>query len=143
MWRQFLQKKCPADNYHWKWDRLCFCHGGRILDLKTGVEYRRHVNRTDAKAAMFGLLYGASPNANGDSFSNLEQRLLAQRSRVPPIHRDIFPRRVSFLDNDTRFIGPDDEAEEAVLEVVEKQEAEKRAKEPGKDLWDHLKGSKE
>jgi len=47
-----LFKKCPEGNYHWFWDRLCFCrenqfvgnewHGG-ILDLKTGVE-----NNTEA-----------------------------------------------------------------------------------------------
>jgi len=43
----FLFKKCRAGNYHWFWDRLCFCgrheccgswHGG-IYDIKTGKEY--------------------------------------------------------------------------------------------------------
>jgi len=43
----FLYKRCPAGNYHKRWDRLCFCrmnehcgdwHGG-VFDLKTGEEY--------------------------------------------------------------------------------------------------------
>jgi len=56
-WRRFLHrfagkllfKKCPDGNFHWKWDRLCYCrlnehcvsknpkfcwHGG-IYDFKT------------------------------------------------------------------------------------------------------------
>lgn len=48
----FLFKKCPADNYHWFWHRLCFCrvgehivceknpwHGG-IYDFKNCREYQ-------------------------------------------------------------------------------------------------------
>jgi hypothetical protein len=54
-WRRFLQrrvpwlfKRCPVGNYHWRWDRFCYCrarchtvawHGG-ILDFKTGKEIR-------------------------------------------------------------------------------------------------------
>lgn len=44
-----LFKVCPGGNYHWFFDRLCFCrlgdhialewHGG-IYDLKTGQEYQ-------------------------------------------------------------------------------------------------------
>jgi len=44
-----LFKRCPIEhNYHWFWDRLCFCaqglhtgnwHGG-IYDFKTGEEYQ-------------------------------------------------------------------------------------------------------
>lgn len=42
-----LFKKCPGGNYHWFWDRLCFCsigehfgdfHGG-IWDFKLKREY--------------------------------------------------------------------------------------------------------
>lgn len=43
-----LFKRCPDGNYHFFWDRLCFCrvgehvgnewHGG-IYDFKTGEEY--------------------------------------------------------------------------------------------------------
>jgi hypothetical protein len=44
----FLFKICPEGNYHWKWDRLCFCrcheycgdwHGG-IWDMKLKKEYQ-------------------------------------------------------------------------------------------------------
>lgn len=54
-WRRLLQKytpflfkKCPAGNYHWFFDRLCFCrygehtdlfHGG-IYDMKRKKEYQ-------------------------------------------------------------------------------------------------------
>jgi hypothetical protein len=40
----FLFKKCPEWNYHWRWDRLCFCsdQGDKITDLKTGNEYCRY-----------------------------------------------------------------------------------------------------
>ena len=43
-----LFKKCPEGNYHWFWDRLCFCrlgehcddwHGG-IYDFKFKREYQ-------------------------------------------------------------------------------------------------------
>jgi hypothetical protein len=47
-----LFRRCPEGNYHWRWDRLCYCmqganvslegkqfHGG-IYDLKRGVEYQ-------------------------------------------------------------------------------------------------------
>ncbi len=44
-----LFKKCPGSNYHWFWDRLCWCrwgeydgskwHGG-IYDFRTGNEYQ-------------------------------------------------------------------------------------------------------
>jgi len=44
----WLFKICPQSNYHWRWDRLCFCgqneyvgdwHGG-IYDLKSNKEYQ-------------------------------------------------------------------------------------------------------
>lgn len=39
----FLFKTCDGGNWHWKWDRLCFCqyneNGHKIIDLKTGKEY--------------------------------------------------------------------------------------------------------
>jgi len=39
----FLYKKCGDDNYHLRWDRLCFCqyneNGHKIIDLKTKNEY--------------------------------------------------------------------------------------------------------
>lgn len=44
----FLFKKCPEGNYHWFWDRLCFCrlnqccgdfHGG-VWDMKLKKEYQ-------------------------------------------------------------------------------------------------------
>lgn len=42
----FLFKQCPGKNYHWCWDRLCYCRvcehdsdwEGGILDFKTGEE---------------------------------------------------------------------------------------------------------
>jgi hypothetical protein len=43
-----LFKKCPEGNYHWFWDRLCFCrfheyccvwHGG-IYDMELKMEYQ-------------------------------------------------------------------------------------------------------
>ncbi len=48
----FLFKRCPEYNYHWRWDRLCYCrvnehggvpnwHGG-IYDFKTGFELHEH-----------------------------------------------------------------------------------------------------
>ncbi len=47
-WRRFLQthapflfKRCRGGNYHWRWDRLCFCSANLIIeDLKTGAFYR-------------------------------------------------------------------------------------------------------
>ena len=51
-----LFKVCPGGNYHWFWDRLCFCrkneycgnewHGG-ILDFKTGKEYHEYQDCED------------------------------------------------------------------------------------------------
>ena len=43
-----LFKKCPEGNYHWFWDRLCFCrlgehssdHHGGLWDLKLKQEYQ-------------------------------------------------------------------------------------------------------
>ena len=37
----FMFHKCPEWNYHWRWDRLCFCsnNNDKITDLKTGKEY--------------------------------------------------------------------------------------------------------
>lgn len=43
----FLFKQCPEENFHWRWDRLCYCrsgqyssdwHGG-IYDFKTKMEW--------------------------------------------------------------------------------------------------------
>ena len=51
---KFLFKRCPDGNYHWFWDRYCFCrccehigdewHGG-TLDFKTGKEIFENVGK--------------------------------------------------------------------------------------------------
>ena len=37
-----LMKKCPGQNYHWRWSRLCYCckweNGQGVYDLKTGED---------------------------------------------------------------------------------------------------------
>lgn len=54
-WRQFLHEAipclfniCPSGNFHWIWERMCYCgrhehhgnwHGG-LYDLKTKQEYQ-------------------------------------------------------------------------------------------------------
>jgi hypothetical protein len=37
-----LFKKCEEGNYHWFWDRICFCDDNSdLVDLKTGKKYNR------------------------------------------------------------------------------------------------------
>ena len=44
-WRRFLHrvtpflfKKCPGDNYHWRWDKRCYCRVGEYhADWHGGV----------------------------------------------------------------------------------------------------------
>lgn len=47
----WLFKMCPGQNYHWRWDRFCWCrvcefdadwHGG-VLVFKTGEEVHREI----------------------------------------------------------------------------------------------------
>jgi hypothetical protein len=46
----FLYKKCPAGNYHFFTDTLCFCRvneysydwNGQVLDMITGVRYKEY-----------------------------------------------------------------------------------------------------
>lgn len=78
LWRRLLHKtplfkRQRCGNYHWRWDRLCFCmvgehcvtkvpelswHGG-ILDLKTGAEYlerNQEIERIERDAARYRYL---------------------------------------------------------------------------------------
>lgn len=94
----FLFKECRGGNFHWCWDRLCFCcqgehtgdwHGG-IHDMKTGEEY--HVGQTpgerrlDQKYRMLWEIVNAQKNlailwGNKDT-TQRERRLQYELNRL-------------------------------------------------------------
>jgi hypothetical protein len=173
-WRRFLYrflpllwKKCPEGNYHWRWDRLCFCrenehgngwHGG-IYDFKTGDEYHRH--RDQSKAENFALLYGADPDALRE---RLQRTSFLGRPLSPlpetegfttvTLPRAVEGRRIEIRvreGDEIQAQAPNEEGaansaaalvklHQTANEMLARQEAKKKDPEPSKSLWDHLKG---
>ena len=36
-WLPFLFKKCPGGNYHWRWDKICYCMFNEYRGGKGGI----------------------------------------------------------------------------------------------------------
>ena len=58
-----LFKKCDGGNYHWKFDRLCFCqyneNGNKIMDMKTRKQYDFYDGWHPYESKMENSIYSA------------------------------------------------------------------------------------